>query len=150
MTDILFYHLQNQPLERALPALLERCVERGWRAVVETGSQERCAAIDGFLWTYREDSFLPHGTVSDGAPEEQPILILPTADNPNGAAVRFLVDRAVPPADPGSYERLVLMFDGNDEEALADARGHWKTLKAGGHEMSYWQQDANGRWVKKA
>jgi DNA polymerase-3 subunit chi len=150
MTDILFYHLQNQPLERALPALLERCLDRGWRAIVETGSDERCAAIDGILWTYREDSFLPHGTLADGAPETQPVLVLAGPANPNAATVRFLVDRAAPPADPAQYERLVVMFDGNDEEALADARAQWKALKTGGHEMSYWQQDGSGRWVKKA
>src|SRR5690349_11599483 len=36
MTDILFYHLERQPLDRVLPQLLERTLERGWRAVIET------------------------------------------------------------------------------------------------------------------
>lgn len=149
MTEVLFYHLQNQPLEKVLPSLLEKCLERGWRVVVETGSAERRDALDAELWTYKDDSFLPHGTRRDGDPAVQPIFLTDGDDNPNGATVRFLVDRAAP-VEPGAYARLVLMFDGNDADALADARGHWKTLKAAGHALTYWQQDEHGRWQKKA
>src|SRR5690606_32265473 len=46
MTEILFYHLEAQPLERVLPLLIEKSLERGWRVVVETGSEERAEAID--------------------------------------------------------------------------------------------------------
>ena len=149
MTEILFYHLQNQPLERVLPSLLEKCLERGWRVVVETGSPERRDALDAELWTYKEDSFLPHGTRRDGDPEEQPIFLTDGPDNPNGATVRFLVDRAHP-VDVAPYTRVVLVFDGNDPDALGDARAHWKTLKDAGHALTYWQQDDRGRWIKKA
>lgn len=149
MTEILFYHLQTQPLERALPALLERCLERGWKAVVEAGSQERRDAIDGALWTYREDSFLPHGTPKDGAPETQPVVVTAEPHNPNNAPVRFLVDGAAP-TDVARYTRVVLIFDGNDADMLGQARAQWKALKADGHDLSYWQQDENGRWTRKA
>ena len=72
MTEILFYHLEHRPLERVLPELLEKCLERGWRAVVQTAEQERLEALDTQLWTYRDIAFLPHGTAADGAPERQP------------------------------------------------------------------------------
>src|SRR4249919_3176025 len=71
VTEVLFYHLDRQPLERVLPDLLERCLERGWRAVVQVGSEERRDALDAHLWTYREEGFLPHGTVKDGSAEAQ-------------------------------------------------------------------------------
>ena len=90
----LFYHLEHQPLERVLPSLVERTLERGWRAVVQAGSEERVEALDTLLWTYREDSFLPHGTRRDGNVAAQPIYLTSNEDNPNGAGVRFLVDGA--------------------------------------------------------
>ena len=34
MTEILFYHLQRQPIERVLPGMLEKSLERGWRVIV--------------------------------------------------------------------------------------------------------------------
>lgn len=148
MTEVLFYHLQNQPLERVLPGLLEKCLERGWRVVVQTGSEERRDALDSHLWTYAEDSFLPHGTRKDGDPAAQPVYLTAEADNPNAASVRFLVDRAEPP-DLAGYTRAVFLFDGNDPDAVQDARRRWRDVRAAGHEATYWQQDERGRWLKK-
>jgi DNA polymerase III subunit chi len=149
LTEILFYHLQQTPLEQVLPALLERSLERGWKAVVQVGNPERLEALNGTLWTYRDDAFLPHGTSEDGPLEQQPVALTVEAENPNEAQVLFLVDGAVP-TDIDPYERCVLMFDGRDEEAVGAARGHWKTLSGGGHDVTYWQQNDAGGWEKKA
>lgn len=149
MTEVLFYHLERRPLASVLPALLEKSLERGWRAVVQVGSPERAEALDALLWSYRDDSFLPHGTEADGNAELQPIFLTHETVNPNGAQVRFYVDGAEV-EDISGYERAVLLFDGNDETAVAAARSQWKTLKDGGHDVTYWQQNDRGKWEKKA
>jgi DNA polymerase-3 subunit chi len=150
MTEVLFYHLMRRPLEGALPQLLEKSVERGWRVVVQGSSEERIDALDAHLWTYDDHSFLPHGTWREAEAAQQPILLTVHDDNPNGATVRFLIDNAPMPSDPSAYERIVLMFDGEDEEALALARERWTETKANGLPATYWQTDEHGRWVKKA
>lgn len=148
MTEVLFYHLERRPLEAVLPALLEKCLEREWRTVVQAGSAERMQALDAHLWTYRDDSFLPHGTVPDGDAPMQPVCLTCGPENPNGASVRFLVDRAEPP-DLSGYDRAVFVFDGRDEEALAQAREEWKRARAAGHDVTYWQMSESGRWERK-
>lgn len=150
MTEALFYHLDGQPLERVLPLLLQKSVERGWRVVVEAGSPERLAALDSHLWTFDDAAFLPHGTSADGHASLQPIYLSASSENPNAATVRFLVDRAPVPENAEGYERLVLIFDGTDEVALAEARAAWKALKGRDLEVTYWQQDGEGRWTRKA
>ncbi len=105
-----------------LPTLVEKTLERGWRAVVQAGSQERLAAIDLALWTYKEDSFLAHGSAKDGHAAEQPVYLTTTGETPNGAGVRFLVDGAEAEAFSG-FVRIVYMFDGNDADAVKVARG---------------------------
>jgi DNA polymerase-3 subunit chi len=150
MTEILFYHLQRQPLEHVLPTLLQKSLERGWRVVVQASSEERVEALDAHLWTYRDDSFLPHGTGREGEAREQPILITVDDHNPNGAAVRFLVDGAPVPADADSYQRIVLLFDGDDPDAVAAARERWNEAKQKGFDATYWQPDEHGRWQRKA
>jgi DNA polymerase-3 subunit chi len=150
MTEMLFYHLQNQPLERVLPGLLERSLERGWRVVVQAASDERVSALDGHLWTYRDDSFLPHGTRREPEVHDQPVVLTADDDNPNGASVRFVIDGAAVPADASSYQRVVLMFDGNDDDAVATARKQWAQAKSEGFEVTYWQPDETGRWQRKA
>ena len=148
MTEVLFYHLDRQPLERVLPELLEKCLERGWRTVVQVGSDERRDALDAHLWTYREEGFLPHGTVKDGNAEAQPVWLTAGDDNPNAATVRFLADGAEL-ADLAGYQRVVMLFDGQDPDAVDRARAAWKTVKAAGHDATYWQQSERGRWEKK-
>jgi DNA polymerase-3 subunit chi len=150
MAEILFYHLQRQPLEAVLPTLLLRSVERGWRAVVQASSPERVRDLDEHLWTFSEESFLPHATDAEAGIEAEPVVLTTSEGNPNAARVRFLVDGAGLPPDAAAYERLVLLFDGNDDEALAGARRLWSEAKAGGHEVTYWQQSDSGRWEKKA
>ena len=70
-------------------------------------------------------------------------------DNPNSAAVRFLVDGAETDELAG-YERIVYLFDGHDEAAVARAREQWKAARDSGCEVTYWQQSPQGRWEKKA
>jgi DNA polymerase-3 subunit chi len=149
MTEVLFYHLTESKLEDALPALLEKSVERGWKVAVQTSGDVRRDFLDAHLWTFREDSFLPHGTDVSPMAEAQPVLLTAAAENGNGASVRFLVDGAEPPP-VADYDRIVFMFDGYDAIQLDNARAQWKKLKGEGHALTYWQQSEEGRWVKKA
>jgi DNA polymerase III subunit chi len=153
MTEIWFYHLQRRTLEDVLPGLLERALQRGWRAVVQGASEERIAALDEHLWTYSDDSFLPHGSARDGDPKTQPIFLTTGPENPNGARARFLIEGAeiAPILERGeTYERIMFLFDGNDAEALAIARTQWSELKSRGLTLSYWQQTERGAWEKRA
>jgi DNA polymerase-3 subunit chi len=118
--------------------------------VVQAASDERVDALDAHLWTYRDDNFLPHGTARDSDAQLQPILLTTADHNPNGATVRFLVDGVPIPTDAGDYDRVVLLFDGEDEDAVAAARVRWGEAKALGFAVTYWQPDEQGRWVKKA
>lgn len=149
LAEVLFYHLERQPLEAVLPTLLERTLERGWRAVVQAGSEERLEALDTALWTYSEASFLPHGTKKDGFATEQPVFLTTGDDVPNGAGVKFLVDGAEP-VGYGGFVRLVFLFDGRDAEATQVARRQWQAAKAAGCAVTYWRQSDSGRWEKKA
>ncbi len=149
MSEVYFYHLQNQPLEKVLPQLLEKCLERGWRCVVQAQSDERVVALDQHLWTFRDDAFLPHGIETEANATEQPVLLTTSEKNTNAAQVRFFVEGASS-EDVGGYERAVHLFDGNDPDAVDNARAQWKSAQKAGHTVTYWQQDEAGRWKQKA
>lgn len=145
-----FYHLEQSSLDQALPGLLEKTLARGWRALVRVRDPGLLAALDERLWTWRAESFLPHGTDRADHAADQPILLTQEAEtNPNGAQVLFIVDGA-DPGDVESYARCLILFDGRDEVALAQARQQWKSMKAGGVEASYWRQNEAGAWSRAA
>ena len=149
MAELWFYQLERSELERALPPLLEKCLQRGWRAIVRGGSPERLDALDVSLWTFRDDGFLPHGRGASGDASRQPVLLTTEGGNPNGAEALFLIDGAEP-GDLSGFSRACLMFDGSDSAALELARSRWKEAKAAGVTASYWRETDAGKWEKQA
>jgi DNA polymerase-3 subunit chi len=148
MSELWFYHLEQTGLEAALAPLLEKCMERGWRALVRGGVEERLDSLDATLWTYRDQSFLPHGRAGRDEPERQPIYLTGAAGNPNHAQALFAIDGA-DVDDLSQFERTIMLFDGRDEAALASARSRWKSAKDAGTAVSYWRQSESGRWEKQ-
>ncbi|MER2519455.1 MAG: DNA polymerase III subunit chi [Bdellovibrionales bacterium] len=150
-TEVRFYHLTRKTLEQALPEMLEKTVERGWRAVVMAGSAERVEALTQMLWSYSPNGFLAHGNAKDGYAEMQPIWLTERDERPNRAEVLFLIDGASC-AEAQGYQRVCELFDGNDEGAVTEARRRWRdyVAKAGTdgevYALSYWQQGVSG-WV---
>jgi DNA polymerase-3 subunit chi len=151
--DVWFYHLERSGLDQVLPELLEKTLARGWKALVRSKERARVDHLDGWLWSYRDESFLAHGTDDEPMAERQPILITAAADSrggaPNGAHVLFLIDGAEA-GDISPYQRCILLFDGRDAEALADARRRWSAFKAAGHPVSYWRQGETSGWRQEA
>ena len=151
MTRIDFYHLQKQTLENVLPKLLEKAYTTGSRIKIKVGNEARVEFLNALLWTFNDESFIPHGSKKDGFAKEQPVWLSAEDDNPNQAEMLFLVDGArfdLSQAD--SFSRIFNIFDGNDEDSLQQARAFWKEVAAAGCEKNYFQQDNTGRWNKKA
>ena len=149
MSELWFYHLEQTELEAALAPLLEKCLERGWRAVVRGGVEERLDALDVSLWTWRDESFLPHGRAGRDDPDPQPIYLTGASGNPNKAQALFAIDGA-DVDDLSQFERTIMLFDGRDEAMLSIARQRWKAAKDAGTAVSYWRQSDSGRWEKQA
>jgi DNA polymerase III subunit chi len=154
VTDALFYHLERRGLDDVLPGLVEKTLERGWRALIRAESAERAQAVDNLLWTYNDQTFLPHAQAGDGDPVRQPVLITVEEGNPNEAQVLFLVGGASPPGWNTELSkalvRIVLMFDGRDTDAVQSARVAWRNAKEAGHDVTYWKETPAGKWEKQA
>jgi DNA polymerase-3 subunit chi len=146
--EVWFYHLERTALDQALPELLEKTLARGWKAIVRTGKPERIEHLDGWLWSYRDESFLPHAPAAEPGAARQPILLTTEFDNPNRADALFLVDGAAH-GELTDYARCVVLFDGADPDQVAAARAQWSAVKAKGFAVSYWRQQGRG-WQKQS
>ena len=145
--EVWFYHLERTGLDQALPELLEKTLQKGWKALVRSPEPDRIEHLDSWLWTYRDDSFLPHAPADEPNAARQPILLTTGFDNPNAADALFLVDGAEP-GELQAYQRCVVLFDGADQAQLAAARSQYSRLKGAGAPVSYWKQQARG-WEKQ-
>lgn len=150
MIRVDFYHLQRSPLEQVLPKLCEKAYSTGKRIKIQLGTEERVSFVNSLLWTYNEESFLPHGSKKDGFSEEQPIFISADENNPNGAVLLVLADGAVPSLEVlQQYERVLNIFDGTNETSLNAARNYWKQIRELNGDLHYWQQNERGVFEQK-
>ena len=150
MGDVYFYHLTRQPLEAVLPSLLELARKAGWRIAVRGADPNRMDWLDEKLWLGRDESFLPHGRVGGPYDAMQPVLLTTESGLPNGAECVMSIDGAeVSSEEAQRLERVCILFDGNDAEALETARNQWRKLTEAGCRAQYWSQES-GRWQKKA
>ncbi|MEM6413941.1 MAG: DNA polymerase III subunit chi [Pseudomonadota bacterium] len=152
MTEVLFYHLEHGQLETTLPSLLEKSLARDWRVVVKSGTRACVEKLDDFLWTFADESFLPHSAVSSEQDAvNDPIWLTDAEVTGDGRNLLFLVDGATENASTlNTYERCVVIFDGRVDEAVSEARQFWKAASQVGCQTTYWRQSPEGRWEKQA
>ena len=152
MAEVRFYALQRRRLEEALGELLAEGLAAGLRVAVQAGDEELAASLDERLWTLHDEDFLPHGLASAADAPHQPVTIGAGGENPNRAAWRVFVGGA--DADPflapgaEAYERLIVLFDDNEESAKAAARKTWTSAKSGAAEVSFWREAEDGAWMR--
>ncbi len=148
MTEINFYHLQQTPLEKTLPKLLEKIYGGQMKAVVLIETEEQLKEIDAQLWSYSQSSFLPHGSAKDGYEKDQPIWLTTQLENPNAASVLVVIE-GEEVKDFASFDKCLNLFNGYDEKSVANARQKWQSYRRQGHALTYWFQDTKGTWQKK-
>jgi len=152
MTETLFYQLERRSLDEVLPGLVEKSRLRDWKVLIRADSADRADAIDTLLWTYDDQSFLPHAQMGDGEALLQPVLITVEQGNSNAAQILFCVGGVQPDwADEklSQFARIVLLFDGRDASALDGARKNWKDAKTAGYDVTYWKESPSGKFEKQ-
>lgn len=149
MTAVKFYHLTERSVPQAAAELLDAALRHGMRAAVRAGSPAALATLDGALWTWRDEAFLPHGLAADPHAARQPIL-LGAGDPPENDAgyLMLLAGASVPPEALARFERVALLFEDADADAKARARDDWRAVAAAGLTAEYWAE-TGGRWTKK-
>jgi DNA polymerase-3 subunit chi len=150
MGDAYFYHLTRSPLDQALRLLLDRAIARGWRVGVRGLTAERLDWLDEKLWLGPDDGFLPHARAGGDRDAEQPVLLTTESHLPNRAACLMTIEGAeVTVEEAAAFERVCVLFDGDDGPGLTRARDQWRALTRAGIAAQYWSEES-GRWHMKA
>lgn len=145
-----FYHLTRKPLQDTLPVLLEKARGAGWRIAVRGRDPDHLAWLDESLWLGDEVGFLPHGLAGGPHDALQPILLTTALEADNQPDCVMSVGGAeVTATEVQGMQRVCILFDGTDPNAVQHARGQWKVLTSAGCAAQYWSEES-GRWEKKA
>ncbi|MDI2090616.1 DNA polymerase III subunit chi [Commensalibacter oyaizuii] len=150
MASVGFYHLTKTDLQQALPLLLIRTMQANERGLVLCKDDQQVQGLTEALWRVSQPIWLPHGCHTsdnqDDFPQWQPIWLTVFEENLNQAAFLFLVG-GQSEVNLTAFKRVFDLFDGNDPDAVQQARQRWRLLKQNGHDLTYWKQTDKG-WGK--
>jgi DNA polymerase-3 subunit chi len=148
MSEVFFYHMTRQPLEVTLPMLLGKALGVGWKIAIQGTSADRLSWLDDKLW--QGDGFLPHGLSGGEFDGDQPVLITGQQTYANSPDCVMSIDGAdLETAAISKLKRVMILFDGNDVDAVSHARTQWKSITQANISAKYWSQES-GRWEMKA
>lgn len=126
MTRIDFYTLEPDSAgDRFLLScrLAERALGEGMRVLIHCPNAEAARHLDRLLWTYRQESFLPHGLVDPTNPaldlERTPVLI--SRDGTPEVEDQVLINLA--PAVPPFFSRFERVCEPVDQDPAITAAG---------------------------
>ena len=155
MAEIAFYYLTFGKLASVLPTLLEKTLQAEKRALV-CSPISSIADLSTSLWLKSPVGWLPHGIAGEDDEDAAlcPIWLSDKDETiPNGAGYLFYVDGTKPDQmqlKNAEVERIFILLRGDVADHLSNARQWWKEWKNEGLSLTYWQQDDQGVWTKKA
>lgn len=150
MGEVYFYHLTRSPLEATLRLLLGKALEAGWRVALRGRSDAILDRLDAALWQGGDADFLPHGRAGGPHDADQPVLLTTGTEAANRPDCLVCVEgAAIDAAEIAPLARAMIVFDGQDPQAVQTARDQWRSLKEAGIKAQYWSEES-GRWTRKA
>ena len=152
LTEIVIYEFANTEPMKALPALVQKCLEQKWKVVIQCESEQIRDDLNSFLWLFEKNSFLPHGTEADGFSNKQPIFLTCINENPNSANAKIAFGKV----DTGEidsiseFDRYMVVVDSKDKETVKVAGEFFQKLSKSGYQAKYQKQNSNGGWSERA
>lgn len=138
MTRIDFYLLQEQAQGNRFTLacrLVEKAYRQQHRIFIYTASQEESQHMDRLLWTYRQDSFIPHGLLHKVDTALTPVLIGHEDDAGNEHDVLVNLSNKVP-AFFSRFERLAEPLDQTPELVTA-GRERFRYYRERGYPLNH-------------
>jgi len=145
----IFYHLLRAGLDETVMTTVARARGAGWRVMIRAPDRGLLQHLDAKLWLGPEEGFLAHGLANGSQDADQPVLLDsgPMANAPQG--LMLLAGAQADLAEVADLQRIWVLFDGADPDAVAQARQSWTRFTGWGLAAQYWS-DEGGAWVKKS
>lgn len=113
--------------------LVEKAYHRGHRVFIHCQNQPDAELIDELLWTYKDDSFIPHNLQGEG-PEPPPPVQIGFTNEPRGFNDILLNLSAEIPKFYTRFNRVIELV-GASEEAKVISRQRYKDYRLQGCDL---------------
>lgn len=114
--------------------IIEKAYLRGHRLFVLCDNQKDAEKLDELLWTYKEDSFVPHNLQGEG-PHPSPPVQIGYEGEPRGFNDILLNLSKTIPAFTDRFRRIIEIV-ANEDDAKEISRGHYRTYRAKQYDLN--------------
>ncbi len=119
-------------------ARISRCYARGQTVAVYAPDAGEAAELDGALWTFRQQSFIPHTRIEEaGDPLIEPVVIFSGEPGDLESDVLFVASAQGWPEWFGRYEHIYDFAPLYDEGLKQAARERFAACQAAGYHMRF-------------
>ena len=150
MTQIIFYNTAPLQVEKTLFSLLEKSLEKGNKSLLLFKDKEKCLSINEQLWTYKQNSFLPHISEDDQIYDniDVPVYLSTRNENPFKAELLFSIDGFLPD-NIDHFERVIIIIDVNDKLLNEKYKNYYLDINKNFEDIVFYKSDDNGKWIEK-
>ena len=139
-----FFHHFEKTSGRDLLVYICRLVEKGYKQgskpiYIHFDSENEAKEFDSLLWTFRQESFVPHTILGNPEQEKTPVIIGWDSNQIETAEALINVSQEIPRASKSTSKIHEIV--GNDENKKNKAREKWKAYKANGSIIKAYKAD---------
>ena len=142
-----FYNMSHRDVVADIAWLAENIFKKNNRIVIFCTDQETTEVVDDFLWSTRDDSFIPHSKKKDGKDTFDPILVTADLDGSYDHNVLLALNGGlIKEKDWQRFTKIYYFFDDQDIKEKENARSMWKSFSSLNIDCKYWINEKN-KWV---
>ena len=137
MTEILFLEVTANRLEFRVCELAEGIYARGERLQILAPDSGQASRLDDLLWTFRPDSFIPHGLLKPAGADPALPVVITTREEPVPGIRHLLMLEFVSPEFMRSFVEAILLVVVVDHERRESSRRYWVQLREAGFTLRH-------------
>ncbi len=120
--------------------IAERTYVKGDRLQIIAADQQQAIRLDSLLWTFRPDSFVPHG-IFEGEKDEivPPVLVCARQERFPGFDSLLMLDYC-PVEIVGQFSKAIHLVVVDNPERLKASRDYWTQLRDAGFSLGHQKQ----------
>ena len=127
--EIVFIVLNSAVKSRIVCDLAEKCYLNKQRIVIYTKSEEECEIIDSLLWTWKQQSFVPHKYLDRlSKSQNEPIVLTTNIESAAGYDTVLLVD-PLPMEIISQFSKVIDFAEKYDSQGIELSRKRYKLYK---------------------
>ena len=127
--NIVFIVLTSDVKSRIVCELAEKCYLSDKRVVIYSKQVEECKKIDTLLWTWKQNSFIPHIYIDElSAAHREPIIVTTKINTLEDYDTLILMD-PLPLKDISQFGLVIDFAEKYDSHALAESRERFKIYR---------------------